>query len=319
MNHPNTIGLYKFMDTSSSHNYFLRSVEKISEKNFLETLVGKDKDLNKSWYQQWAEGRSSHLCRIFNIINGVPNSSGPILDIGSEGGCFYKPFKQYRPDLLPYHITDLGAKDEIEIDGDKVKSFNFECDKDILPFDPQTLGLVLLCDVIEHLIVDPVWTILEINRVLKLNGHFVVSTPNVASMQRIGLILNGLNPCTDNHYTPTFIGGRHNREWSPFELVSCITDLGFELAAFSTNQEILTEYEKQFLAALRSAGIIKLGDEHFGPDTVVIFKKTSHLTLSSNIDKDKRWPIYLYSSADCYRQRPSIFPVNVGKDPTIWT
>ena len=92
--------------------------------------------------------------------------------------------KKYKPEMLPYSVSDM-KKHEIICDGDKIECCEFECEKTLIPFPDKHFGCILFCDVMEHLIVDPIWTILEFNRVLKDGGHIVITTPNAVHVGKI--------------------------------------------------------------------------------------------------------------------------------------
>jgi SAM-dependent methyltransferase len=256
----------------------------------------------------WALGRSPHLHRIFNIFNTVSGLAGPTLDIGSGGGSFFRAIKGFRPDLLPYSCADIQGED-IVIDSCVVPVHAFECERDRLPLESKELGLVLLCDVLEHLLVDPMWTILEINRVLKMGGHFVLSTPNVASIDRVTRILQGEHPGTEHHFKPTNIADRHNREWTFAEVYGAVTGVGFRLVAWDSNHQSISESDRIMLEAFRRAGLVDSEDAFFGPDLVFVFEKTEHLTLDCDLCPDRRWPVFLYTGHEHYRRRPEKFPV----------
>ena len=170
------------------------------------------------------------------------------------------------------------------------------------------MGLVLLCDVIEHLLVDPVWTLLEINRVLRYDGHLVISAPNTVGINRAVSILQGYHPGTEHHYKPTSIFCRHNREWTPSEVMQTLSGIGFTLELWESNHQSLPQQMLDLLEQLRRLGVAILEDRYFGPDLVFVVRKVEHLTVDSPLNKDRRWPVFLYTGYDCYRQRPETFP-----------
>ena len=282
--------------------YVLKVPMKVDLIQFQEALKG-----TGSPRQDWAEGRSPELCRIFNAFADTPHLLGPTLDIGSEGASFFRPIKKFTPHLLPYLSADLEGT-SIEIDGTQIQGFHFECDKDLLPLPSQSMGCVLMCDVIEHLLVDPVWTLLEINRVLRIGGHFIVSTPNAGGIARAFKIFGGYHPGTEHEYKPTAIYARHNREWTVTELGQTLLNIGFNIEAFDTNHEVLKDAEKTLLEEMRQKGFAALEDKYYGPDIVIVAKKMMHLTVDSPLSADMRWPDYLYTGFDAYRRRPEKFP-----------
>ena len=159
------------------------------------------------------------------------------------------------------------------------------------------------------MIVDPVWTLLEINRVMKTDGHLVVATPNAIGAFRLLNILAGRTPSTCNHIKPSSIYQRHNREWTPFEVELLLEGCGFHAALFTTNTELLREDERSLLELGRSRGFTTLPDSHFGPELFVVAKKVSHVTLDDELQKDRRWPEWLYTHFDGYRRRPKVYPI----------
>lgn len=62
-----------------------------------------------------------------------------------------------------------------------------------LPFAAQSVDVVILSEVIEHL-VDTDAALAELHRVLRPGGHLILSTPNLAAWFNRGLLLFGLQP-----------------------------------------------------------------------------------------------------------------------------
>ena len=79
-----------------------------------------------------------------------------------------------------------------------------------------SFDFVLFCEIIEHLLMNPLHALREIHRVLEPGGLLVLTTPNVA---RLGNVLRWSRG--DNIYDP-YSGfgpyGRHNREYTLHEL-----------------------------------------------------------------------------------------------------
>ncbi|MCU1393887.1 MAG: SAM-dependent methyltransferase [Ilumatobacteraceae bacterium] len=95
------------------------------------------------------------------------------------------------------------------------------------PFDSDSFDVVLFCEVIEHLLMDPVAALREIQRVLKPGGCLVVSTPNVARLENIARVASGAN--IYDPYSGYGPYGRHNREYTRHELVKLIEFVGFDI------------------------------------------------------------------------------------------
>ena len=61
---------------------------------------------------------------------------------------------------------------------EKIFNFNlFNSETDHFPYEEATFDVVLFCEILEHLILDPIRAISEINRVLKQGGYLILTTP----------------------------------------------------------------------------------------------------------------------------------------------
>lgn len=241
------------------------------------------------------------------------NLSGPTLDVASGECVFFPVLKKYRPELLPYSVSELNPN-QLSCEEMPIQSYKFHCEKDRLELPDRSVGTILFCDIIEHLIIDPVWSILEFNRILKDDGHLIISTPNASYIKRVFQILRGYNSATECHIKPTSIYQRHNREWTINELNTLMRICGFDSIEFSTHSFLLDELDKDFLKFAREYKVTELKDLEFGPEIFIIGKKCAHKTLDSDLTKDERWPVWLYTHYDNYRRRPEIFPIIIGKD-----
>jgi SAM-dependent methyltransferase len=81
----------------------------------------------------------------------------------------------------------------------------------------------------------------EINRILKPGGHLVLTTPNISSLRAIAAILQGYHP----GFFPAYIrppeegqqpDARHNREYTPREIMRLFLDAGFEMTLLETGE-----------------------------------------------------------------------------------
>jgi SAM-dependent methyltransferase len=120
-----------------------------------------------------------------------------------------------------------GAPDRIVL-----STHHFNIEKEPFPFDDGAFDVVLFCEVLEHLLEDPLGTLREIRRVLKRGGDLIVTTPNAARLENVARLLAG-----DNIYDPySAYGpyGRHNREYTIKELQQLLTHVGFTVQAAFT-------------------------------------------------------------------------------------
>jgi SAM-dependent methyltransferase len=116
-------------------------------------------------------------------------TDGTILEIGSH----------------PYHLTYAMKRlgyDVIGLDIDPQRYDHFikkhglhivksDVEKEPLPFEDGAFRFILFNEVFEHLRIDPIKTLMEINRVLEPGGIMILSTPNLYALHRIALFLLG--------------------------------------------------------------------------------------------------------------------------------
>jgi glycosyltransferase involved in cell wall biosynthesis/SAM-dependent methyltransferase len=115
----------------------------------------------------------------------------------------------------------------------------FDAEKDRFPYDDEYFSTVLCCELIEHLTSDPMHMLTEINRILKPNGHLVLTTPNIGSLRAIAAIVEGYHPGFFPAYIRPAADGeeteaRHNREYTPREVMRLFIDAGFEVTSLDT-------------------------------------------------------------------------------------
>lgn len=102
-----------------------------------------------------------------------------------------------------------------------------DLDVQTLSLSESSVDLVLCLEVIEHLEVDPMNLLVEMNRVMKDNGLIVLSTPNICSARNVYKIMNGFAPHFYMKYSPAGTLGRHNIEYAPNQLTQMMKAAGF--------------------------------------------------------------------------------------------
>ena len=136
-----------------------------------------------------------------------------------------------------------------------VHGLNIETDR--LPFGDGEFDLVVAMEILEHFAIDPGFVFREVNRVLRVGGVFMATTPNLVSLQAIGRALHGGSPYSFGVYVPTNgVYGRHNREFTPREVESLGRYAGFETRLVHT-EDIYAQDEAPALAGrLYGAGVV---------------------------------------------------------------
>jgi glycosyltransferase involved in cell wall biosynthesis/SAM-dependent methyltransferase len=149
------------------------------------------------------------------------------LGYGEVRGCYYGP---------------AGRTDARSVTSENGETFDcvidlFDAEKDRFPYDDGYFSTILCCELLEHLVADPMHMMIEINRVLKPGGHLVLTTPNIASLRAIAGILQGFHPMLFPAYIRPREGNvdaRHNREYTPREIKALLEVSGFEVTLLDT-------------------------------------------------------------------------------------
>ncbi len=147
------------------------------------------------------------------------------LDIGCGDGFlasnFVKKFETYGIDISEIALKkaeNLGIKTEvIDLNTEKLSSEN------------EFFDIVSCFEVLEHLL-DPVGVIKEINRVLKINGLFIVSVPNILNIiNRMFFLLGNFTDVMDVAHKNNEIFSEHIKIFSQDKLEKLLKTGHFEV------------------------------------------------------------------------------------------
>jgi SAM-dependent methyltransferase len=116
----------------------------------------------------------------FDLIAPHLPKNGSLLEIGSY------PFERTK-DLIDLEYDVKGVDIRFEKPEYNVKKCDIELES--LPFKDNSFDIVLMMEVFEHLGRNPVFALLEIRRVLKPGGTFIMSTPNFYLLRNFAWII----------------------------------------------------------------------------------------------------------------------------------
>jgi SAM-dependent methyltransferase len=162
-------------------------------------------------------------------------------------------------------------------------TFSIDVESELLPFSDKSLDFVLCCEVIEHLDVDPMFMMIELNRVLADGGQLLITTPNACSARNFWKIAKGYRPHFFTQYLIDRSPYRHNFEYDIHGLVSLATASGFEVSRFETH-DVFEAAHDEALHFLKTSGfpVVDRGDDIF-------------LLLRKAGSPQKRYPKDLYA------------------------
>jgi SAM-dependent methyltransferase len=247
--------------------------------------------------RRYLEEGMQRFTRTLTLVPPPRGSSGRVLELGS--------YMQMTPALAkivgyPYvrgaYLGPLGRTDTkvSTVGGREIfrcEVDHFDVERDRFPYEDGWFETVLACEIIEHLLLDPMHMLLEIHRVLEEGGTMVLTTPNITSYNAVYSVLEQSgNPQLYSHYPRPAGEGQaneapHVREYAPSELQHAVEGAGFEIESLVT-EAIPTDYQPRIRSLLRRLGY---STEARGELMFCVARKRSGLPVT-------RYPDFLYDA-----------------------
>ncbi len=161
----------------------------------------------------------------------------------------------------------------------------FDAENAAFPFPDASFDVVFFCEILEHMTHDPLALIREINRVLRPDGHLILTTPNVGRVETVARVILGDNPYS--HYSGYGPHGRHNREYTPREVDQLVRYAGFAVEELATADSHPPRPHHRLVAA-KTRGIGRSRARELGQYTFVRARRVDG-------GRTKR-PAFLYTS-----------------------
>lgn len=159
-----------------------------------------------------------------------------------------------------------------------ISGVNFELEDHAERFGLGCHDLCLNTEVLEHLLFDPSRMLHNINRMLRPGGHLILSTPNALAVANAIRLMTGNPPSLWNQLNAASkqYFDRHNRDWTPFEVVRLVQAHGFEVqSVFTRDYYEDTHRMLQRHAAMARSVVQQSSHHHHGDTQFVIARKCS--------------------------------------------
>lgn len=187
------------------------------------------------------------------LLAPKPRSSGRCLELGSY--MHLAPALKHLAGYRQVSAASFGPKGikvprKATVAGQEIFHCDidlFDVERDEFPYASETFELVLCCELLEHLTLDPMHMLSEIHRVLEDAGVLLITTPNCASAGSLEQILwRTSNPYTYSLYPnpqrrDSSSTASHVREYTPDELSALLACAGFRLELIHTREGRLVE------------------------------------------------------------------------------
>lgn len=161
--------------------------------------------------------------RLRTILPAIPRSKVKMLDVGCGEGQFYDAIREYRPQL-DYYGIDLSEGQVNKAKNKGLKVVSHDVTKH-WPFPDSSFDVVVAFEIVEH-VFDTDFFVQECRRVLKDDGIFVLTTPNVAALGERLRLLRGIKPSMVECRVSENSSG-HIRAFDYSNLYSLVRDNGF--------------------------------------------------------------------------------------------
>lgn len=165
-------------------------------------------------------------------------SSRHILEIGSFLGPVSIALKKIGYQVSASDIPEFASRLKPLYEKNAIPFYSLNLKHSKLPCESNSLDVVIICEVLEHLNFNPLPVLKEINRVLKNDGYIYIGMPNQSSLRnRIKLLLGkSIHNPVDDFYrqlnrNDNMIVGLHWREYTLVETMQLIEKMGFETIA----------------------------------------------------------------------------------------
>ena len=217
--------------------------QKINRKILLDTLLSIEYEFENKTHKisEQKEYLEFHLDRYLFTLKILEKFLKPgmkILDLGAfpfHLGILLKIFLNCDIVLngLPFNLTSYektSRENIIFYYNEKeffIEYFNFNLEKEKYPFEDNSFDLILSFEVIEHLTENPVFMLNEINRVLRPEAPFILTTDNATRLSQFFKLF--FNENIWFKYYPGNIYFRHNREFILKEIKELLSRNGFKI------------------------------------------------------------------------------------------
>jgi SAM-dependent methyltransferase len=189
------------------------------------------------------------LARFLRTLGLVPLPlGGHILEIGSNPYFFQLLLRKFFPESIiagsNFFDHNIFSTD-VRLLSQRISSTEFDESYDFksilfnletvpeYPYAADSFDLVLFCETLEHLVVDPLATFSRIRRIVRPGGHLLVTLPNAVRLTNVALMLDGYN--LFDVYSTNGPHGRHNREYTLEEMVNLLEHNGYRIVRAETH------------------------------------------------------------------------------------
>lgn len=190
----------------------------------------------------WAEEYNNiHRLRFALTLSMLPDiTEKRVLEVGSYGLICSILRMHYQPENVDISFHSPLGPDAIErrtfewAGLEPFTSYNIDIQKQPFPCHNEAYDFILCAEVIEHMPTDPMALLAELNRICKVGGQVLITTPNLSSLPAIARIIEHKTPLGYNKFKRDASSDRHNIEYTPGEVRLLVESSGFKVGMLRT-------------------------------------------------------------------------------------
>ncbi len=188
----------------------------------------------ESWYRDYALRQSRRLAVDLDIVSAYAAREAAVLEIGAAPPILTLALAQRELDVKAVDIDPARFAETIAAYDLTIAGCDIETEP--LPFADRSFDVVILNEVLEHLRINPVFTLREARRALRDGGTLLLSTPNLRSLNGIrNLLVHGRSYAVANNLYEEYeklerVGHMgHVREYAPGDVKDLLGRVGFDV------------------------------------------------------------------------------------------
>lgn len=186
------------------------------------------------WHNTYLLNHKSRIASDLDIAKDYVIKSSRILECGSVPLIFTTALSHCNFNVTGCDIAPERYADTIDKVGLSIVKCDIETEQ--LPFEDGTFDAVVFNELFEHLRINPIFTLLEVRRIMKPGAILMLSSPNLRSLAGIinFLLKNKAYSCSGNTYVEYLKLERlghmgHVREYTTTEVIEFLENIGFKV------------------------------------------------------------------------------------------
>jgi SAM-dependent methyltransferase len=242
-------------------------------------------DFDEGYYSK----HRARFAQTLEIVPRAPHESSRALELGATD--FFQVTLKHLYGYAEVFGTQFSTRVEEKIHRRTINienlasvnmMFSVNLENELLPLPDEYLDLVMCCEVLEHMDIDPMFMLAELNRVCRLGAALVLTTPNCCSARNFWKIAHGWRPHFFMQYEVSRSPYRHNIEWDVHAVAQLARAAGFEPESLQTH-DVFEEPMPEALNLLEANGLPTI---HRGDCIFMVARKVSGVV--------DRWPAGVY-------------------------